>query len=88
MTPFKKESDEPPEENIIDNVPIEELSLQDVDLEAYQQLSNELDEINNCLDALERKNDSLNEELFKLLEESKQIRSELQEAASNMSNDK
>lgn len=50
---------------------------------AYLQLSQELDEINNCLDALEKKNDNLHEELFKLLEESKQIRSELKEANSS-----
>ncbi|PRD22729.1 UNVERIFIED_CONTAM: C9orf16 [Trichonephila clavipes] len=45
----------------------------------YMQLNQELDEINNCLDALEKKNDNLHEELYKLLEENRQIRSEIKE---------
>ncbi|GBN06394.1 hypothetical protein AVEN_236637-1 [Araneus ventricosus] len=74
---------EPPEENNEQSLPpIEDMNLQDADIEAYMQLNQELDEINNCLDALEKKNDSLHEELFKLLEESRQIRSELKDANS------
>ncbi|GIZ04087.1 uncharacterized protein CEXT_207561 [Caerostris extrusa] len=76
-------SKEPQEENSEEPVPsIEELNLQDTDVEVYLQLNQELDEINNCLDALEKKNDFLHEELYKLLEESKQIRSELKEVNS------
>ncbi|GFW10131.1 uncharacterized protein TNCV_2569151 [Trichonephila clavipes] len=78
-------SGEPPEENIEQSVPpIEELNLQDSDVEAYMQLNQELDEINNCLDALEKKNDNLHEELYKLLEENRQIRSEIKEVNSSL----
>ncbi|GFS32171.1 hypothetical protein NPIL_396381 [Nephila pilipes] len=78
-------SGEPPEENTEQSIPpIEELNLQDSEAEAYMQLSQELDEINNCLDALEKKNDNLHEELYKLLEENKKIRSEIKEVNSSL----
>ncbi|KAG8199405.1 hypothetical protein JTE90_000273 [Oedothorax gibbosus] len=78
----KERSGEPSEEGPDENLPqIEDINIQDTDVEAYVQLSKELDEINNCLDALEKKNDNLHDELFKLLEENRQIRSELKESS-------
>ena len=60
-----------------------EENLQDTDMEAYIQLNKALDEISNCLDALEQKNDSLHAEITKLLEESRQIRSEIKKSESS-----
>ncbi|KAF8796674.1 UPF0184 protein-like [Argiope bruennichi] len=85
MTATKKLG-EPPEENSEQSLPpIEDINSQDADIEDYLELDQEFDKINKCLDALEKKNDSLHEELFKLLEESRQIRSELKDANSGAS---
>ncbi|XP_035220870.1 UPF0184 protein C9orf16 homolog [Stegodyphus dumicola] len=79
----KNKVGEPPEEGSEEIHEGGDDELQDIDTEAYNQLSHDLDEISNCLDALEQKNDNLHKEIYKLLEESKQIRCEIKECASS-----
>ncbi|XP_059894585.1 UPF0184 protein C9orf16 homolog [Gadus macrocephalus] len=60
----------------IDDPGIEEEEEDDFSEEEYASVNSMLDQINNCLDDLEDRNDSLNGKLHELLESNRQARVE------------